>query len=201
MPAIVSSPIGKKNQTKKITCIAAIAVCMSCILSWQKSWVELQWPTFLALTLVHNPKGGVLAGYLPTWVGILLAVGGAVMSVCHRYGGVRRVWQVSYSQLANCLCSSDLYQQRGLEIKVCSGVLSTGGYTPTPLLEMATFFGYIDCPSKEGRTASLPTLYPFLANTSTEAQSCHISKGSVMAKTCHRKVTNKNLKYFWIFRL
>ena len=42
--------------------------------------------TFLALALVHNPKGGVLAGHLPTWVGILLAVGGAEMSVCHGYG-------------------------------------------------------------------------------------------------------------------
>ena len=28
-----------------------------------------------------------MAGYLPTWVGILLAVGGAEMSVRHGYGG------------------------------------------------------------------------------------------------------------------
>ena len=48
----------------------------------------------------HSPKGGVLTEHLPTWVAILLTVGGAEMSVRHGYGGVRRVWQVSYSQLA-----------------------------------------------------------------------------------------------------
>ena len=35
----------------------------------------------------HSPKGGVLTEHLPTWVAILLTVGGAEMSVCHRYGG------------------------------------------------------------------------------------------------------------------
>ena len=34
----------------------------------------------------HSPKVGVLTEHLPTWVAILLTVGGAEMSVCHRYG-------------------------------------------------------------------------------------------------------------------
>ena len=45
--------------------------------------------------MVHNPKGGVLAGYLPTWVGILLAVGGAEIFARHGDVGV-----VGYEWLA-----------------------------------------------------------------------------------------------------
>ena len=60
-------------------------------------------PTFLALTPVHNPKGGVLAGHLPTWVGILLAVGGAEMSVRHGYGRGVGYEIVGSRQLPDCL--------------------------------------------------------------------------------------------------
>ena len=58
-------------------------MCPSSNISLSQAWIA--WVN--TALFAHSPKVGVLTEHLPTWVAILLTVGGAEMSVCHRCGG------------------------------------------------------------------------------------------------------------------